>query len=238
MPADTDAAVARGRRLILVVDRDSRRGLDLAIAVLASPGGAPAFMGRGAPPTAEPTVGVTVITRDVHLTCDFDSLRAGMTCRLVPLSDGKSEDDQYGSLEHTGTVAEPRGALILDNPPADQSQELVGFQQRFLSVVIISAYPVFRPGVDAIVASPADNEFTWPSLYDAFLSTNGSAVKEEYSKVTRKLVDNSALCLRASSRHATARTWSISTMAARRKPVVVEPPPSLSPSPLPAPIFA
>ena len=52
-------------------------------------------------------------------------------------------------------------------------------------MVIISAYPVFRPGVDAIVASPAANDFLWPSLYDAFLSTNsnGSAVKEEYSKV-------------------------------------------------------
>ena len=115
---------ARERRLILVVDRDSRRGLDLAIAVLASPGWAPASMGRGAPPTTEPAVGVTVITRDVHLTCNFDSLSAGMTCRLVSLADGESESDQYGRLEHTGTVADPRGALILDNPPADQSQEV------------------------------------------------------------------------------------------------------------------
>ena len=122
--ADTDAAVASERRLTLVVDRDSRRGLDLAIAVLASPEGAPASMGRGATPPAEPAVGVTVITRDRHLTCDAANLRAGMTCRLMSLTDGESESDQYGSLGHTGTVADPWGALILDNPPADQSQEV------------------------------------------------------------------------------------------------------------------
>jgi len=61
-------------------------------------------------------------------------------------------------------------------------------------------------------------------------------------QMTRKLADNSALCLLASSKHAAARTWSISTMAARQKPLIVEPPPSLppslTPSPLPAPIFA
>ena len=63
------------------------------------------------------------------------------------------------------------------------ARQLVEFQRRFLSVVIISAYPVFRPGVDAIVASPAANEFLWPTLYDAFFSTNGMAVKDEFTTV-------------------------------------------------------
>ena len=124
VPAPADAAA--NRRMTLVVDRDSHRGLSLAIAVLASPDGAPVSTGKGIPPStnagAAAAIDVTVISRDRQLSCDVDS--TGLALRLVALDDGESESDQYGGLKHTGTVAEPRGALVLDNPPTDQSQEV------------------------------------------------------------------------------------------------------------------
>jgi len=201
----------------LVVDRDSLRGLRLAIALLASQTGADT-------PYVSPDEGrtITVVTR----TEIADKARAELPVEVlehvctVVYDDGQTDRDTYHAkiVAASSSCASNDSVLILDNPPTDSTPEAVDAWQHFDRVIIISSYPVFRPGVDAIVAAPPGNQFMWPSLYEAYLSKSiDRTLPGEYKKATGELDANKALCIKAMSTPLLAngndtRNWAISTI--------------------------
>lgn len=204
----------------LVVDRDSLRGLRLAIALLASQTGADT-------PYGSPDEGrsITVVTRTevadkARVELPVDTLEN--VCTIV-YDDGQTDRDAYHAkiVAASSSCTSNDSVLILDNPPTDSTPEAVDAWQHFGRVIIISAYPVFRPGVDAIVAAPPGNQFMWPSLYEAYLSKSiDKTLPGEFKKATDELDVNKALCIKAMSAPLLTdsndtRNWAISTINVR-----------------------
>lgn len=188
----------------LVVDRDSIRGLRLALAVSTS-----SIDGR----IAQPPISITVVTRPeiaerFRAECHPTELQK---IDLVLCDDGGGADEGIPAPKRAfGSV------LVMDNPPNDDA--LLQAQKNFERVIIISAYPVYRPGVDAIVAANSGNQFMWPSLYEAFLKRcEDDQFAEEFAKLTApgSLVNDQAICLRIQGGDGSKeRSWSLSTLTA------------------------
>lgn len=186
----------------LVVDRDSVRGLRLALSASVS-----TLDGR----KSQTPTSITVVTRP--------EVAEGFRAECDPTEFQKIDlllcDDGGGADEGIPAPKQIFGSvLVLDNPPNDDT--LLQAQKNFERVVIISAYPVYRPGVDAIVAANSRNKFMWPSLYEAFLKRcEDDKFTEEFEKLTApgSHVYDRAICLRIQGGDGSAeRTWSLTTL--------------------------
>eukprot|EP00040_Diaphanoeca_grandis_P017301 m.90027 g.90027 ORF g.90027 m.90027 type:complete len:225 (+) comp26358_c0_seq1:595-1269(+) len=186
----------------LVVDRDSARGIALAFQIIASDENAPEFRS------------VTIISR----ACSLEACNCGNYFGVDPSAIRfiSANSDEL-NLAEMGPAT--WATLILDNVSGDTHEEIAKYEKLFDQVIIVSAYPTYKPDVRTIVASPSTNTFLWASLFEAYMSSTATeSFFQQYQQTVRQLGKQDLLFIDSKESKDCAVTWQLSPSRTKLHP--------------------
>ena len=193
----------------LVVDRDEKRGLDLALklaytdTVLPTRRRADSFASTGSEDSAWEAVHVPEASVQQHqsvavvcpMDCDVSAWRDRPHLTFAEVDEDFDDPDDEAEVLLNVICGIKSDILILYN--LTRFHDCIYKLQKtsaFTDVLLVTAYPTYRPGFNTIVASPTPNKFTWSSIYQTMVDAAGT--DEEQFSITHSGFNKVAESLR------------------------------------------